>query len=280
MREFLHLAKTLNFTKTATELYISQPTLSKHVQAMEEELGVPLLVRGSRGVSLTPEGEVACEHLSAIVDEYDQMARELKMVSAGISGSIRVGYMANGGFELIDAGVERFYAAYPGIELTFDSLSPNRVIRTLQEGRIDVGLVFQTASLPAGEFEFKKVGEYPWKVVVSEGNPLAHREEISFEDLAGQPFIQARSDREFSELQARLMDENGFEPAEIVYCSGTDLIPAILRSKGGYFIGVDALPREHLVGLPLAGCSSGIPVGLVYAKGSENACIPLFMSFF
>lgn len=280
MVEYLNLAKTLSFTKTAAELYTSQPTLSKHIQALEDEIGAPLFNRSTHEISLTEEGKVVCEYFEKILGDCDEMLREVGLVSQGIAGNLNVGYMGNSGMEFLDPGVDAFYAKYPNIELKLTPMHPSKIIESLQDDEIDVGLLFETSHLPQREFEFKQLGLYEWKVVLSDKNPLANKSEISLEDLGDQPMVEAKSDEAFSELRSKFMEENGFEPAETVYCNESNFMAVIIRTKGGYYIGTDSLQRKDLVAVPLHTESPGVPIGLAYKRENPNQSISHFISCF
>lgn len=280
LREYVRLAQTLSFTKTADEFYITQPTLSKHVQLMERELGAPLLVRSTHGTTLTEEGRIAYERLSSILADYDAMTQEIKMANEGISGSIAIGYFGYGGMEFIEAGLDRFYASYPNIELSVLSHQPHQTIEGLRNGQIDVGLVFETPSLSKGEFAFKQLGENRWEVVVSDGSALAAKDEVSFDDLRGRSMVRAMSEEELYQLQLELLDANEFQPTSIINCTQGDIIPSVLLSTDCYYLGKNDFRRSRIVGRPLTGRAQTIPVGLYHRRSNPNPCTTHFLSCF
>ena len=280
MREFLSLAKNLNFTKTAAELYITQPTLSKHMRLVEEEMGAPLFVREAHSVSLTKEGEAACKHFQRILAEYDDMMREVEMSSTGITGSIKLGLYDFGGAELLDPGIGIFYSRYPGIELISLDLTLHQIIQSLKSGEIDIGFIFDTRHLPRRDFAFKKLGRYEWEVLVADSSPLATLPEVRLDDLRGHPMVLPKIETEYCELQLQLLEEHGFKPSEIVYCDGANLIPSALKGRGGYFICVNNFRSDGLVSIPIADCTMRIPVGMAYRKDNSNPSIPYFLSCF
>lgn len=280
MQEFLSLAKNLNFTKTASEFYITQPTLSKHMQLVENEVGVPLFVRNGHDLSLTAEGQIACRYFQKILGGYDDMMREIEMSSTGVTGSIRLGLYALGGAELLETGLNVFYSKYPGIELTALNLPLYRIVQSLQGEEIDIGIIFQTRYLPENDFAFKQLGSYEWQAVVANTNQLASRSEVSLDDLRDMSMVLPREEREYSDLQLRILKDNSFEPSNIIYCNGATLIPSTLRSRDCYFIGMDNFNVDYLVGLPINDCELKVPVGMVYRKENDNPSIPYFLSCF
>lgn len=280
LREFVRLAQTLSFTQTAAEFYITQPTLSKHVQLMERELGAPLLIRSTHGTELTEEGRIAYKHFSSILMEYDGMVGEIKALDEGIAGSITIGYFGYGGMAFMEEGLDRFYASYPNIELSVLAHQPHQIIDALLNGQIDVGLIFSTERLSQGEFTFKRIGEIPWGIVISEESPLATKDEITFADLQGRSMIRASTEEEFYQLQLTFLGVNGFTPSNIITCSQADIIPSILLSTDSYFVGENAFGRKRIVERPLAGCAQGIPIGLCYRRSNPNPYIPHFLNCF
>ena len=280
MREFVNLARSLSFTKTASEFYIAQSTLSKHIKSLEDELGTSLINRSTHEVTLTESGKLAYEHFQKILADYDDMVHGISMADMGFTGSISLGFYNFGGMELLGNGIDRFYSKYPGVELSAFTYPLYQIIESLRDGGIDVGLTFKTNSLPKGDFEFKELGEYEWEAVVYDTNPLAAKNEVTFDDLRSQPMVQPKMEVDFTEMQLQLLEDQGFEPSRIIYCNRTTLVPNMLKAKGGYFIGVNSFQNEHIIGLPISDCNIRIPAGLYYRKDNANPSIPCFLSCF
>ena len=115
LRELVDLAYTLNFSETASRLYISQPTLSKHISAIENELGVQLFIRTKQHVRITEAGTRFCEKMRRMVALYDEAAYELRNTLEHMEGTLRVGFL--------DAAVP---PAVPGAVSQYQSGAPVR----------------------------------------------------------------------------------------------------------------------------------------------------------
>ncbi|MGI6217710.1 MAG: LysR family transcriptional regulator, partial [Coriobacteriales bacterium] len=153
MREFVRLAETLNFTKTAKEFYISQSTLSRHLLAMESELGATLLLRSTHEVELTEAGKAAYRYLKGISESYDEMGREVTAVTAGATGSFALGFLYYGGMSYMRDGLEKFASTYPNVRIRFLSQQPYQIFESLESGEEDVGLVFRSQDMDEKEWE-------------------------------------------------------------------------------------------------------------------------------
>lgn len=92
LQQFLVLAETLNFTQAAEKCFVTQPTLSRKIAVLENELGVRLFVRSRKSVMLTAEGSALVEHARRIVSEYEEILSITDPYRRGIGGSLKIGY--------------------------------------------------------------------------------------------------------------------------------------------------------------------------------------------
>ncbi len=139
MKEFILLAETLNFTATADRLFISQSTLSRHLTAMEHELGYPLLITSSHGVRLTPEGEDTLQTFRGMLKDYEALLSRNQMANSAYTGTIRFGMM----YYLLDEGyvdfIESFQNKYPSVEvICMTNYQPQMLYDDLLCGKVDM----------------------------------------------------------------------------------------------------------------------------------------------
>ena len=116
LQQFLVLAETLNFTQAAEKCFVTQPTLSRKIAVLENELGVRLFVRSRKSVMLTAEGSALVEHARRIVSEYEEILSITDPYRRGIRGSLKIGYSSYPFMLNIYMEVEeRIKQRYPGI---------------------------------------------------------------------------------------------------------------------------------------------------------------------
>ncbi len=138
LREFIVLAKCLNFTKASDQLFIAQPTLSKHIALMEEELGFRLLTRTKHTVNLTVSGHTFLEASQKIIATYDEMLSDISRLSTGQIGEIRLGMLYYGIDEFIMPAVASLANKIPNLKLSLASYQPKALMEDLWSDKLDV----------------------------------------------------------------------------------------------------------------------------------------------
>lgn len=137
MREFVMAVDNLNITSTASQLFLTQPALSRHFAIIEESIGTQLLVRSGKTFSLTPIGQKAFIEFKRILEQYDALVSHAALYSSGTVGELKIGMMYYSIKEHITPTVELFKTAYPGVKLHFFSFQPYQIISALLNNQID-----------------------------------------------------------------------------------------------------------------------------------------------
>lgn len=138
---FYEVAKAGNISKAAKELYISQPAISKAISKLEDSLQVSLFTRSSRGVQLTPEGEILFKHTMEAFQTLDQGELELKRIKEFNIGQLRIGVSNTLCKYILLPYLKTFIEQYPHIKITIESQSTAKTITMLEQHNLDVGLV-------------------------------------------------------------------------------------------------------------------------------------------
>ena len=140
-RIFYEVARCGNISRAAKELYISQPAISKAIGKLEESLGTRLFLRNSRGVQLTPEGNVLFQHVAAAFDSLSRGEKELKRIHDFHIGQLKIGVSNT----LCKYGLlpylKSFVEKYPHVNITIESQSTAHTLEMLEARKIDIGLV-------------------------------------------------------------------------------------------------------------------------------------------
>ncbi len=137
LRLFLSLAKTLNFTKTANEFYVTQPTVSNYLKVLENSVGVTLLKRDSHSVSLTPEGKEFVAYANQILSLEAEAENRLRNISEGRRGYIRIATLSSAA-QLFSLCLEEFVQKYPGVQVNVDMLEGADMISAMDQCAYDV----------------------------------------------------------------------------------------------------------------------------------------------
>lgn len=140
-RIFYEVARCGNISRAAKELYISQPAISKAIGKLEESLGTRLFLRNSRGVQLTPEGNVLFQHVAAAFDSLSRGEKELKRIHDFHIGQLKIGVSNTLCKYVLLPYLKGFVEKYPHVNITIKSQSTAHTLEMLEARKIDIGLV-------------------------------------------------------------------------------------------------------------------------------------------
>lgn len=180
---FIALAREGHFGRAAEDCGISQPSLSAAIRQLEDQLGVILVVRGSRFQGLTPEGQRVLEWARRIVGDARTMREEMRAAKTGLSGHIRLAAIPTA-LAMIHRLTEPFQAKHP--EVTFSVVSRNslQVLSQLDNFEIDAGITYLDNE-PLGRVTSVPLYAERYTLVTAEGTPYAEREQIIWKELDG-----------------------------------------------------------------------------------------------
>ena len=281
MREFVRLAETLNFTKTAKDFYISQPTLSRHLSAMESELGSSLLLRSTHAVELTEPGKIAYRHIKGIVESYDEMDREIVFVTTGATGSFRLGFLYYGGMSYMRDGLERFSATYPNVKISFISQQPYQIFESLERGEEDVGLVFYSPDMDEGKWEFVPVCDDTFCAYCRIDDPLAAKTVADFSDLKGRDIILTEVDEWYNRGIMAVLEAEGVDARFVKACNQIDLFQPAVAGTNGIFLMNGHFSCEEGSGVTSVALRQGrkrYQLGFYHRRENHNPCVEKFLS--
>ena len=211
LRYFSVVAEELNFTRAAQRLCMSQPPLSNHIKALEEELGTPLFLRGGRTLQLTEAGKVLYRRASQLLDLAERTQEDLAM---GLSGTLCLGSVAGLAPFLAARWLAGFREEYPLVRFEIVNGSSDDIIDQIQRGYIELGLI--AAPYDDEHLEGIPVGDEPWCAIMSRRNPLAAEPEkpLPLKELAGQPLIVPHRRSRVDEIRS-WFQQAGAEPTII-----------------------------------------------------------------
>jgi DNA-binding transcriptional LysR family regulator len=184
LRYFVAIAEEQSFTRAAERLWIAQPGLSTQMRRLEDELGVQLLERHSRGVDLTPAGELFLERARVAVAASDAAAATGRDLEAGLIGSLRLGIASGPGWELTSDLLQRFSRARPGVEVSVLQGYGGALWRDLRDRRLDA-LLTPTGHATTGMTALA-LGSAEWVALIGTGHPLAGIGPLAAWELEGE----------------------------------------------------------------------------------------------
>src|SRR5436190_2098200 len=147
LRYFLAVGEALNFTRAAAQLRVAQPALSRQVQDLEDEIGVDLLRRSPRGVTLTAEGRLFLDEVRDLLKRADESVEKVRALARGEYGDLRVGYAPSPTVEILPPALGVFQKAVPRVKLLLHDLTSDELISGLRNATLELAIMVQ----PAGE---------------------------------------------------------------------------------------------------------------------------------
>ena len=187
LRYFVAVAEEGHFGRAAQRLHMSQPPLSMQIKGLEAELGVELLNRSTRRVTLTDAGRAFLEKTRAILGAVEEARDAARGAKHGTQGKLRVGFISSATLSLLPPSIRLFRERFGGVELELKELTSAQQVDALYDGEIKVGLVRLPMRAPGIQFE--PVLEERLVVAVPSGHVLEKLDRVSLEAIADLPLI-------------------------------------------------------------------------------------------
>lgn len=229
LRYFLTVVREESITKASEVLHITQPTLSRQLSQMEEEVGVKLFNRGSRKITLTNEGILLRRRAEEILQLVDKTEKELIEQDEQIEGKISIGCGEIASVQLLPGLFQEFREKYPRISFDLFTATADFVKEQMDKGLIDVGLLLEPIDMERYDFIRLDIKER-WVALMKPDDPLAQKEAVTAKDLASLPLILPRRMNVQSELASWFGDY--YEKLNVVFTSNLSTNSAIMVNNG------------------------------------------------
>lgn len=280
---FLSAAENLNFTKAAEEQCISQTAVSQQIKLLEQELGYALFVRGKRGVSLTPAGEVFYRQCKQLMIRYNDAAAQGKKIALGNSTDLRIGYA--GAYELwtIVSQIRKYHRLHPEAEIEFQLGSNRSLLNDLAEGQLDMAVLSGFGVELGKGFDSRVTLSDPCMAMISAAHPPAAKQTIHPRDLKGMPIVlnRAQDSQPSAGLIAGMYANMGLRENKRMYADDFYSIALIINAGIAFSImpaSVACWGIEGVVFRPVQGFQAKARTLLVYPRGSQDTGIQSFVS--
>ena len=199
LRYFLTVAEEKSFTGAANRLHVTQPTLSRQIRDLEEELGADLFLRGKRKIELTEAGLFLRRRAGEILELAAKTRAAFAESETGISGDVSLGGGETDAMRLVARTVRKVRQRHPNIRFHIFSGNAEDVAERLDRGLVDFGIFIRPANLEKYEYLSLPVSDV-WGLLIRKDDPLAARTSIRPQDLAALPLICSRQTMVANEL--------------------------------------------------------------------------------
>ena len=189
LRYFVAVAEALSFTKAALMLHLAQPSLSRQIKTLEEELGVRLLNRTKQMVSLTDEGHSFLVDARRLLDHAREMVESVRRLPRGKISALNVGYVSNLFYDLLPTTLASLRRLLSTVSINLFDMSCGDQFRAIEAGKIDLGFVGLHEPIEMRGLQFQTIASYVTEVALPNSHPLARKTMVDLKDLAPMFFI-------------------------------------------------------------------------------------------
>lgn len=237
LRSFLAVSREQSISGAAERLHVSQPALSRQVIELEEELGLKLLIRGKRKVTLTDEGMLLRKRAEQIMDLVQKTEEELAATDEVVGGSVYIGAGETHAFRTLAGEIKTMTGKYPDIRFHLFSGNAEDVTERLDKGLLDFGLLIEPADVTKYDY-LRLQAVDTWGVLMRKDSPLATLDAIRPEDLWQEPLIYSRQAMDGGQLPSWMRRDK--EKLKIVATFNLIFNASLLVELGaGYALGLD-----------------------------------------
>jgi len=240
---FCAVAEEKSISAAARELHVAQPPISRQIAQLEEELGVQLFLRGSKGMVLTDAGQNLYQQAQQIFQDLRRVEDSVRSVGTGMSGRIKLGVIYSAMSYALHY-INEYHSRYPQVELFIRVGSPQELIEALNRGELHA-LFLRTAAREPSGLQERILGEDALELIMREDmDPAPELSEVPIERLEGVPMCLLRSDDlwSYNDFLVQECQRSGFTPNVTCHCYDTPMAMQMVLSG----FGISFLPRSIL----------------------------------
>lgn len=238
LQYFVEVAKQKSFTKASQALRISQPSISKMIKGLEDELGVTLLDRSDREVELTDAGLVAYEQAIHILQSIRHLASSIDELVHVQKGKVRMGLLPTIGALLFPHIIAGFKKEYPQIEIQMTEYSAKHIEIQVEKGTVDFGVT--VLPIDTEKFETVSLLSEDLVAIVDGDHKFVGRDSIALSELRNEAFILFSEEFVLHDVVRRACIQSGFEPKIAYMASLWDLVCEMVTTQ----LGISVIPRS------------------------------------
>src|SRR6266571_4008168 len=275
LRYFLAVAEAMNFTKASARLRVAQPALSRQITDLEDELGVDLVRRSPRGITLTAEGKLFLDEVRELLKRAEESVEKVRALARGEYGELHIGYAPSPTVEILPPALAAFQKAVPRVKVFLHDLSSDELIAGLQNATLELAvMVYYPAGGQAADIQFELLRTYPLCVAITATHPFARLKSVSLEKLAAEPLVGLRR-KDYSEyyrILTRVFASVHAKPRIAVECdSASSLITEVEAGRGVALTTpiFKLVAGKRLLYRPLTGTTEVASVGIARASKGD-----------
>lgn len=231
LKYFQTLASLSSFTKASVELALSQPALSRSISRLEEEVGVPLFERKSRGVLLNRYGKIFLEHANRALWEITEAKQAIHNMVDPFHGTISLAFIQPLGSSFVPDLIGEFQKQEPGILFQLAQENTNEILSQIESAEIDVG--FCTPQEPLENLSSFPLMTQELFLIVHRDHRLADREEVDLCEVANEPFVLYKPQTILHDVVEKFCQDAGFYPTKSFEAFEERTVAGLVGAKFG-----------------------------------------------
>jgi DNA-binding transcriptional LysR family regulator len=244
LRYLVALAEERNFTRAASAEHVAQPALSQQIRRLEDELGLAMVERTTRRVSLTDAGELLVVRARRILAELEAAESELQALRGMYTGHVTIGAMHTMGPVDLSLALALFNQRHPHVEFTVREQSSEEMAAMLRVDELDLAFLSVTEQVESHGLGLRRLVSEELVAVLPREHRLGKRREVRMAELAGERFVSFREGSRLRELLVAAGRHAGFEPRVTLESNESERIRRLV-ARG---LGVALLPRSDAEG--------------------------------
>ncbi|MCA1035914.1 MULTISPECIES: LysR family transcriptional regulator [Bacillus] len=266
---FIEVAQQKSFTKASSVLHLTQPTLSKMVKSLEDELDIELIDRSARQIELTEAGEIVYEQGQKVIESINDLSTHLYDLMNLKKGKIKIGIPPLIGVLFFPKVIKSFKEKYPDVEILLTEHGANKVMEEVAEGLLDFGV----AVLPADEsqFDITPFIHEELMLYMHATSPFSQKQEVKLADLQEESFILFSEEFTLHDRITEACIKAGFRPKVAYESSQWDFISEMIAENLGIAILPPSIAKrmnsDHIRNVRLKGPSIPWRLGIIQKKG-------------
>ena len=287
IKYFVAVAEQRSFTKAAVQYYLSQTAITQQVHALEKSIGLQLIDRNTRPISLTPAGKVFLNEAKAILERMDAALLKTREASTGIGGTLRIGYTKGYERSRLVNHLRSFHHDYPGILVTCHRCDTDTLAAGLLNNEYDIIFTWDSTNLQQDDrAELRVVERIPFVVALYGAHPLARRQKLSRADLKNETILfmsPSGTGNSFGDAHyINLYQKAGYQPNILLRSSDIESILMMIAAEEG----ISILPsycisrltdKDNLVFIPLEGEDEYEEILAAWRKEDESSSLKHFL---
>lgn len=243
LRLFLHVAEAASITHGASRSNMSLAAASERIRAMETDLGTDLLVRGRRGVQLTPAGSALLQHARAVVQQLQQMRGDLGTYAKGLRGHVRLFVNTVAMLEYLPKLLSAFLAQNPNVDIDLEERKSPEIMRAVAAGRADMGIVAGAID-PAMQLETFPFARNRLVLAMPQRHPLAGKRKVVFAETLDHDYVGLGANSALQDFIDQQAERSGKRLRVRVRLSSFDVVCQMVEGGTGIAIVPEATARR------------------------------------